>query len=102
MATKTISLIKKTPGGKTLKIDITINPDEDKIIDIVISGDFFAYPPEKLEELEKQLQGKTLEDAMKTIDDYKKEIELVGTSLQDIKQLIEQAISKKHIKENRP
>ncbi len=93
MTAKTISLVKKTPGGKTLKIDITINSDEDKIIDIVISGDFFAYPPEKLEELEKKLKNKLVEDALEIIDEYRNKINLIGTNLQDVKELINQAIA---------
>jgi hypothetical protein len=42
--------------GKTVKVDIVIG-DECRIIDITISGDFFAYPEDSIERLESRLKG---------------------------------------------
>lgn len=46
----------RIPGGKTLEITMTVD-EECKIVYISISGDFFVYPPEALEMLERELQG---------------------------------------------
>lgn len=89
MSERTFSLVKRTSMGKTLKVEVTIS--EDKIMKIIISGDFFAYPSEILEELELELRGKTIEEALKIIDGYEGKVKLVGASLQDVKQLIQQA-----------
>lgn len=40
---------------KTVKVDIVIG-DECRIIDIIISGDFFAYPEDSIERLESKLK----------------------------------------------
>jgi len=40
---------------KTVKVDVVIG-DECKIIDIIISGDFFAYPEDSIERLESKLK----------------------------------------------
>ena len=91
MNERTFSFVKRTSMGKTLKVEVTINVLEDKIVKAAISGDFFAYPSETLEELELEIGGKTVEEALKIIDSYRGRIKLVGASLQDIKQLIQQA-----------
>jgi len=77
--------------GKTLKVEMTMNVSEGRIVNVTISGDFFAYPSETLEELELEIRGKTVEEALKIIDDYEGRVKLVGASLQDVKQLIQQA-----------
>lgn len=92
---RTVSLTKKIPGGKTLTIDITIDPVDNMIREIMITGDFFAYPPEALEELEHSLKNKTLEEARKIIESYRGRIELVGISIEDIRELIEKAFTRK-------
>ena len=91
MNERTFSFVKRTSMGKTLKVEVTINVLEDKIVKIIISGDFFAYPSETLEKLELEIRGKTVEEALKIIDSYEGRIKLVGASLQDVKQLIQQA-----------
>ncbi|HDD42338.1 MAG TPA: hypothetical protein ENF79_01485 [Nitrososphaeria archaeon] len=77
--------------GKTLKVEMTMNVSEGRIVNVTISGDFFAYPSETLEELELEIRGKTVEEALKIIDGYEGRVKLVGASLQDVKQLIQQA-----------
>lgn len=90
---KAVSIVKRTSMGKTLKVDVIIGVSEGKIVKMIISGDFFAYPPEALEELELEIRGKTVEEALKVIDRYGGRVKLVGASLQDVKQLIRQAVS---------
>lgn len=80
------SITHRVPGGKTLKIDAEIK--DNVIVDIVISGDFFAYPEEGIEMLENDLKGKTINEAIRIIDDYRDKIELLGISLDNIKNLL--------------
>lgn len=74
-----------------MKVEMTMNVSEGRIVNVTISGDFFAYPSETLEELELEIRGKTVEEALKIIDGYEGRVKLVGASLQDVKQLIQQA-----------
>ena len=74
-----------------MKVEMTMNVSEGRIVNVTISGDFFAYPSETLEELELEIGGKTVEEALKIIDGYEGRVKLVGASLQDVKQLIQQA-----------
>ena len=45
----------KTPGGKLVVVDF--ETEEDKLKNVVLSGDFFLYPEEALEQLTKALEG---------------------------------------------
>ncbi|ADI31757.1 lipoate protein ligase C-terminal domain-containing protein [Staphylothermus hellenicus] len=80
------SITYRVPGGKTLKIDVEIK--DNTIIDIIISGDFFAYPEEGIELLENDLKGKTINEAIRIIDDYRDKIKLLGISLENIKNIL--------------
>jgi len=88
---KTLSLVKRSSRGKTIKIDLTIDEENKVIKDIVVSGDFFAYPPEKLEELEDKLKNKHVSEVDRVIDGYRDILELVGASLDDLKELVKKA-----------
>ena len=85
---KTLSLVKRSSRGKTIKIDLTIDEENKVIKDIVVSGDFFAYPPEKLEELEDKLKNKHVSEVDRVIDGYRDILELVGAPLDDLKELV--------------
>lgn len=74
----------KVPGGKLLRISMDI---EDGIIkSIKITGDFFLYPEESIEVLEKSLQGATLESVEEILNSKVEEIgiKMVGVSVKDI------------------
>jgi lipoate-protein ligase A len=47
--------IYKAPGGKMIRI--AVDHTDNKIQNITITGDFFLYPEETLEEMEKELRG---------------------------------------------
>jgi len=84
--------LRKVPGGKTVKVEASIN--EGRIEKVMISGDFFAYPPSIIEELELELAGKPAEiDAVRRIlDEFKGKGILVGISFEDIEQLFAQIL----------
>ncbi|MFH1013240.1 MAG: lipoate protein ligase C-terminal domain-containing protein [Thermoplasmatota archaeon] len=54
-------IMYKVPKGKLLRIFLQVDRRNNSIKDISITGDFFAYPEEAIEELEKVLQKKPLE-----------------------------------------
>lgn len=85
--------LRKIPGGKLLKIKIGI--EDGKISNIMILGDYFLYPEEKNQEIEKALVGKSKDDVLQTIRSVveKEGIRLFGFSTEDLASLIMEAFS---------
>ena len=54
--------VYKIPDGKLLKISLDYNNTNKKILNLLITGDFFAYPEEAIEILEKKLVNTTLNE----------------------------------------
>ena len=88
----------KVKGGKLLKCSIIV--ENEKINQIKITGDFFMYPEEKIEEMEKMLIGKEIKEReiKKALDDFFLEVETFGASKEDFLEVIMMAI--KTIKTN--
>lgn len=53
--------VYKVPNGKLLKINLDYDEKTQKIKNLKITGDFFAYPMESIEMIEKQLTKTPLE-----------------------------------------
>ena len=53
--------IYKVPQGKLLKISLEADDNQQIIKNIIISGDFFAYPEESIQRLEEILKDEKLE-----------------------------------------
>jgi lipoate-protein ligase A len=53
--------IYKVPQGKLLKISVEYDEKNNVIRDIRITGDFFAYPEEAIELMEKKLRNTVIE-----------------------------------------
>jgi len=85
-ACKHVSRVKRVAGGKTLKIDAKICSGV--IEEIVISGDFFAYPEELVDEMEHKLRGRRAGEIREILESYRGLIEFAGVSLEDIAELI--------------
>lgn len=74
--------VYKIPNGKLLRISLDYNDKNKKILDLRITGDFFAYPEESIEIIEKKLVGaplneKTLKDKIDNVIRENK-IEFIG------------------------
>jgi lipoate---protein ligase len=54
--------VYKVPNGKLLKISLKYDDRARQILDLRITGDFFAYPEEAIEILEKNLLKTTLDE----------------------------------------
>ena len=60
--------VLKVPNGKLVKIFMEY--EGNKITKIKIAGDFFVYPEETIDELEKKLTGASFQSVSKTIDEF--------------------------------
>ena len=74
--------VYKIPNGKLLKISLEYNNKNKKILDLRITGDFFIYPEESIEIIEKKLintclNEKILKDKINNII-RKNKIEFIG------------------------
>lgn len=78
----------KVKNGKLVKCKIEL--ENGKIKKIKITGDFFMYPEEAIEKLEKNLAGKKFEkdEIEKVLNKFFKNIELVGASKKDFIKVI--------------
>ena len=74
--------VYKVPNGKLLKISLKYDDKNKQILGLRITGDFFAYPEEAIEIIEKKLLNTTLNEKIlkDKIDDVIKEnkIEFIG------------------------
>ena len=80
MAEVTINKVVKEKGGKYVSIEVSATKDC-IITHVSITGDFFAFPPEAIDEVEKCLRGKKA--AKSLIDSIKRVIstaEFAGVS----------------------
>ncbi len=78
----------KVKGGKLIKC--TLELDEEKIKRIKITGDFFMYPEDAIEKLEKALQGTQFdeEEISKKVKEALKDVELIGVAMKDFVDVI--------------
>ena len=80
--------IYKIPNGKLLKIQLVYDKKNKKIDKISIMGDFFAYPEESIETLEKKLENIILDKDIldKKIESIikKNKIEFIGLNAEDL------------------
>ena len=80
--------VYKIPNGKLIKIDLDYKKKTNKINKLNITGDFFAYPEEAIEILEKKLKHSFLnrESLLKKINSVIKEnnIEFIGLNAQGL------------------
>ena len=86
----------KVPGGKLVKVDFTV--DGDTLQDVVVSGDFFLYPEETLEDIRASLVGlPAATDEAGIADRIRQRIdpdaELLGTSPEAIAIAVRRALA---------
>jgi len=82
----------KVPGGKMIRLDIAI--DDGTVTSIRITGDFFMYPEEAVESIERFLTGKKISESLAAETDSflkRKGIRLVGLAADDIAEAISMA-----------
>ena len=80
--------VYKIPDGKLLKISLDYNDKNKKILSLLITGDFFVYPEEAIEILEKKLFNTTLNEKI-LINKIKKiikknKIEFIGLNAEGL------------------
>jgi lipoate-protein ligase A len=72
----------KAPGGL---IRATLEVQEGRLVDVALSGDFFCYPQDTIEQLEMTLRGSRVEDADATVSAFyaQREVETPGVGVAD-------------------
>jgi len=80
--------VYKIPDGKLLRISLDYNDKNKKILGLLITGDFFVYPEEAIEILEKKLvnttlNGKILKDKINNVIRENK-IEFIGLNTEGL------------------
>ena len=89
--------IYKVPKGKLLKIHLDYEEKANILRGIEITGDFFAYPEDSIERLEKTLLNTPLrEEALrKTITEFVSShgVEFIGLTVEDLTQGILRCIA---------
>ncbi len=84
-----VSRIIRPKGMKTVYIDVTINTNDCRIAQIKISGDFFLYPPEALDELEERLRGCNSEDCIySVVDKFAEKTTAIGLDYNALKTVL--------------
>ncbi|HEV2528947.1 MAG TPA: biotin--protein ligase [Thermomicrobiales bacterium] len=86
----------KVPGGKLVKVDFAV--EDNQLRDVVVSGDFFLYPEETLEDIRSALEGMDAGTAEDGIADRIRGsldagAELLGTSPEAIAVAVRRALS---------
>jgi len=84
------SYLLRSSKGKTIGIDLVV--EGNRIIDVVIFGDFFAYPPEIIDELQSSLKNCKLDEVKDIIHKICSKSKLVGIDADDIVNVIFRAI----------
>ncbi len=73
-------------AGKLVKVLVSF--DGERIERIRITGDFFLYPEESIEELESSLVGAKLEDVREIAEDVLKDKEAVGIDAESLSKAV--------------
>lgn len=84
----------KRQGGKL--IGVSFNYKNDIFSDVRIYGDFFVFPEEGIDNLEKSINQKSLPESLQLIDDFfSSGIGAYGITAGDLKEVFERAINEK-------
>jgi hypothetical protein len=95
---RNVSIEKKVHSGKYLKV--TLNVSNNLITGCLITGDFFVFPENIIEQLEMFLINKNaetdiIEDELQVFIETKgNEVEFMGVEFEDIKQMVLECIAK--------
>lgn len=83
----------KVEGGKMVNLELEINNNEE-VEEVSIHGDFFLEPPEKLEELEKRINGLNIDSTAEDVSENLKDVEaeLIGFSREDVGEAFRKAV----------
>jgi len=75
-------------------IKVELKVDKGIVKDAIISGDFFAYPSEMIEEIETKILGHKIDEILEIVERYRNRVKLVGVKFDDLKELLELLIRK--------
>ncbi len=84
-------VVIRSVEGKTLTVYAKVN--NGRLEEIVFGGDYFAYPEDSIVNLEGELRGMRLDEALKIIEEYLKDTMLLGISIEDLKESVRRILS---------
>lgn len=86
----------KTPGGKLMRVDLDVR--DGSIVDVVVSGDFFLYPEEALDDLRRSIEGVSSGTSVEALalvitDGLRPGAELIGSSPESLAIAVRRAVA---------
>ncbi|NYT13113.1 MAG: lipoate--protein ligase family protein [Candidatus Methanofastidiosa archaeon] len=84
----------KPLGGKL--IGISFNYMNGLFSDVMIYGDFFVFPEESIEDLERTIEGKNLSELLGIIENFfSSDVEVYGIRKEDLEEAFKRAINER-------
>ncbi len=82
----------KVPGGKLIRLSLDL--EDKRIRSIKLTGDFFIHPETAIAQIEATLTGVNVDDVNKVLREciQKNSIVLIGFGVEDVAEIINQAI----------
>jgi lipoate-protein ligase A len=77
-----------------IRVRVAMNVEREELVEVRVSGDFFAYPEDVVWKLEEALKGAPITEVLARITAALKEAELVGCSPSDFAETIIEAIKR--------
>jgi len=79
---------RRIKDGKGIKVELEVH--EGHIKDVMISGDFFAFPIEEFENLQNALKSKhaSSKEIDRVLSEYEDKITLSGVTFSDLRELL--------------
>jgi len=82
--------IRKVKNGKLVRVKV--RSESGVIENVKVTGDFFAYPEEGLEEIERELRGVPIAKVREVLESTAGGITLVGVTKEDLVEMIEECL----------
>ncbi len=86
----TLDIRRRSRRGKTFKVSLEIK--EGRVVNFILSGDFFAYPAESLDKIGEEVRGLQISELLEVVESRLKEVELAGVDTKEIMEAIKELL----------
>ncbi|MCX8185196.1 MAG: hypothetical protein RMI56_04215 [Sulfolobales archaeon] len=87
----------KEQFGKVFSVELLVD-EACRVLKLIVSGDFFAYPPEVLDSLGRVVSGKHASEIVEAVSSVLDKLTLVGVSRESIVELFRNAVEEVVVK----
>ncbi len=87
----TLDIRRRSRQGKTFRVSLELR--EGRVVSFTLSGDFFAYPAESLDEIGEEVAGLEPSEFIKVVESRLKEVELAGVDKKELMEAIKELLS---------